>query len=282
MKKRLMMLGLAAGLSLTPGAFAGQACEAGKPCSKMAVSLLEDTISSQYANLGFRKGSFEVRPLKEMPGLYEVRLKNGPVYFTDGTARYFIMGMLLDPVNRVNLTAARINGEKLAQLKEAIKSGELPVTGDKHSKVEVVIFDDPDCPFCARLESQLTKKSGIKAYHVLSPLVQLHPDARKHGTKILCQPRYRRGEALQYVMKLHSQNIAVPDPKPYCLKKTKKTWEVHDSLVGLYGIDSTPTLVRLTDGQVWNGYLPLSLLKRWASGENLNPQEVQAAMQAGM
>jgi len=264
-------------------AYAGAAlaCE-GADCSPSASDdIVMQVVESRLGELGFQKGSFTLRKLPEFDGLYEVVNKQGMVFITDVNARYFIAGHVIDPVARKDLSLARINAGKIGKLKEAAESGKLFVTGDKRSRAAVVIFDDPDCPFCARLEAQLDRSSGVKAYHVMSPLTQLHPQARDHATMVLCS--YNQGRKLKEIMAKHSAgapvSVRITDS---CRRRADKLWPLHDALVKLYGVNGTPLLVRLKDGDVWQGYMPIDYLKRWASGENLNPMEVNAAFQRGM
>ncbi|MBN4663828.1 DsbC family protein, partial [Escherichia coli] len=86
-------------------------------------------------------------------GLIEVR-GGGHVFYTDANGDYLIDGHVLDTRSRRNLTEERldeINKVDLAQLplKDAVvwKNG----TG----KRQLVVFADPNCGYCKRLERDL-------------------------------------------------------------------------------------------------------------------------------
>ncbi len=258
----------------------GQEATAVESASDTSTGIIESLVAKRFADLGFKKGDFEVRKSPEIEGIYEITVKDSLVYFTDENVRYFIIGHILDPVSRTDITLSRLNASRVEPLREAVKKGDLFAVGNMESKNEIVIFDDPDCPYCARLESSLDANSDIKAYHVMSPLTQLHPEARDHATSVLCSNE--KGAVLKRIMQMHSQHKPIPAATEACARKAAPLWETHDALTKKYGINGTPFLVRLTDGAVWQGYMPVSILQRWAAGENVSPAEVNAAMQAGL
>lgn len=218
----------------------------------------------------------DVHAVKEIPGLIQIDAQSGITYFTDATARYVIVGHLLDPVARKDLTQEEKNIGKIGALKKAIKHRQLIKGGDRRAKNAIVVFDDPDCPFCRKLEAQLGSHSGVKAYRVMSPLIQLHPQAEEHTRAILCSRNPNR--TLESIM-LRGQS---PQTTRCANRHYDEMRAEHANLAKLYAVNGTPTLVRMTDGQVWNGYMPISMLKRWAAGENISAQSVNAAIQAGL
>ena len=60
------------------------------------------------------------------------------------------------------------------------------VPGNVNKKL--IVFIDPDCPYCRQLEAQIyqqgiDKKANI--YYMMMPLA-MHPNAKEHSTNILC------------------------------------------------------------------------------------------------
>jgi len=237
--------------------------------SKIQVSIVKDKMKK----MGLRS---EAHALKEIPGLIEVDGAGGITYFTDSTARYLIAGHLLDPVARKDLTKERQEKQKIVLLKKAIEKRHLVVGGDKNAKNAIVVFDDPDCPYCRKLESQLGANSGVKAYHVMTPLVQLHPQAEAHTKAILCS-RDMNGTLESIMLGGQSPQSSKCDNPQY-----KQMRAEHSRLAATYGINSTPTIVRLTDGQVWSGYMPISFLRKWAAGKDVSATNINAAIQGGL
>ena len=243
-----------AGLSSTP--------------SQIQVDLVKDKLEK----MGLKS---ETHALKQIPGLIEVDGPRGITYFTDSTARYLIAGHLLDPVARKDLTKERQEKAKIGLLKKAINARHLVLGGDKQAKNAIVVFDDPDCPYCRKLETQLGANSGVKAYHVMTPLAQLHPQAEEHTKAILCSKDMN--STLEAIM-LGGQS---PSTEKCANPQYAQMRAEHASLANTYGVNSTPTLVRLTDGQVWSGYMPITQLRQWAAGKEISAAAVNAAIQAG-
>ena len=117
-----------------------------------------------------------------MAGLFEVRLGTEVVY-TDETGAFLIQGALIDTKTRNDLTAARV--DKLTAidfaglpLKDAmlIKQG----TGARR----VVVFADPNCGYCKRLERDLLALKDVSIYTFLYPI--LGPDSTTKSRDIWC------------------------------------------------------------------------------------------------
>lgn len=119
----------------------------------------------------------------EIPGLYEVRLGGSEIVYSDETASYIIEGSLIDARARKDLTKAR--QEKLSgfdfnklPMKDAIvwKNG----TGAR----KLVVFSDPNCGYCKRLEVDLQKLKNVTVYTFLIPV--LGPDSGEKSKNIWC------------------------------------------------------------------------------------------------
>lgn len=118
----------------------------------------------------------------EIPGLYEVRLGSEIIY-SDEQGNFVIEGSLLDTRSRKDLTKAR--QEKLSAfefdklpMKDAIvwKNG----TGAR----KLVVFSDPNCGYCKRLEVDLQKLKNVTVYTFLIPV--LGADSSEKSKNIWC------------------------------------------------------------------------------------------------
>jgi thiol:disulfide interchange protein DsbC len=65
-------------------------------------------------------------------------------------------------------------------LEHAIKT----VRGDGSRKL--VVFSDPDCPYCKGLEGELAKIDNVSIFTFLYPLEGLHPDAKGKAERVWC------------------------------------------------------------------------------------------------
>jgi len=287
MLKKSKNLGYAGLLSLVV-TFVSPACDscgipsanAGEVSQSTAVSkadIVRDVLVERLHKMGF-SADYEVSKLPEFKGMYQIEGSDGAVFITDENARYFIVGWVYDPIKRVNITQNRLAAKKVKSLRKAAKDGKLFYSGKADAKYEVAVFTDPDCPYCAKMESIFNSEPDIKVYHVLTPLTQLHPQARDHATLALCSKDPNK--ALSQIMEMHSRNIAVPMDKldNACRERSKDVWKVHDALRNEYHVNGTPLMVRLSDGQGMQMALPRDLFVRWAKGEDIQ-KELQA--QAG-
>lgn len=115
-------------------------------------------------------------------GLWEVRIGTDILY-TDAEGQYIIQGDVFDAKARQNLTQARI--DKLTAfdvpnlpLKDAIafKQG----TGAR----KLVVFGDPNCGYCKRLERELASLPDVTIYNFVYPV--LGPDSDAKSRAIWC------------------------------------------------------------------------------------------------
>ncbi|WP_137719876.1 DsbC family protein [Methylobacillus flagellatus] len=166
-------------------------------------------------------------------GLYEVFL-NGQIVYTDEKFSFMIAeGRLIDPKSKRDVTSERM--EELTRvdfsslpLEQAIKV----VKGNGSRKV--VVFSDPDCPFCKRLEqNELSAINDVTIYTFLYPLEQLHPDASNKSKAIWCAPDRARAWN-DWIF-----NNQLPKTSASCDTPIAKVAELARKL----NVSSTPTLV---------------------------------------
>lgn len=122
------------------------------------------------------------------PGLYEVFI-DGQIIYTDENFTWFITeGRLVDPKTRRELTSARF--EELTRVDfEALPLDQAIKVVRGNGSRKVVVFSDPDCPFCKKLEQkELMPITDVTIYTFLYPLEGLHPDAANKAKAIWCAP----------------------------------------------------------------------------------------------
>ncbi len=117
-----------------------------------------------------------------IPGVYELRIGTDVLY-TDEQGQYIIQGSLIDTKTRANLTEARI--AKLTQIDFAslpLKDAILIKQGSGARKL--VVFGDPNCGYCKRLERDLVALKDVSIYTFLYPI--LGPDSNVKSRDIWC------------------------------------------------------------------------------------------------
>lgn len=176
-------------------------------------------------------------------GLYEVLLDDRIVY-TDTRGKYLLVGAIYDSDSKTNLTEERqreLNRVAVADL--PLDKAIVKVKGNGARKL--VVFSDPDCPFCAQLEKTLKAVDNTTVYTFLFPIDQLHPDAARKARMIWCAPdRVKAWDA-------HYDSATLPDNAGDCDNPVAMT----QALGARLKINATPTLI-FADGSMVPGALP--------------------------
>jgi thiol:disulfide interchange protein DsbC len=182
--------------------------------------------------------------LSEVPGLWALETvfqgKSMPLYL-DFSKKYIISGNVIrlqdgtsltpqPPVNTVDFSSI--------PLMDAV------VLGDPNAPKKIIVFDDPECPFCQKLHPEMEKiirtKKDIAFYIKMFPL-QSHPNSYQKAKTIICTK-----SAKMLADSLSGQ----PLPPPVCetdqIERNRKLAEdLH--------INSTPTLI-FPNGSVMPGF----------------------------
>ena len=117
-----------------------------------------------------------------IPGLFEVRLGTEVVY-SDENGNHIIQGSIIETKTRTDLTQARI--DKLTQIDFAslpLKDAILIKQGTGARKL--VVFSDPNCGYCKRIERDLLELKDVSIYTFLYPI--LGPDSTTKSKDIWC------------------------------------------------------------------------------------------------
>ena len=130
-----------------------------------------------------------------MNGLYEVRVNDNDIFYTDAEGSFLIQGNLFDTNGKRNLTEERVN--KLGAIDFSalpIKDAFTIVRGN--GKRKMAVFEDPNCGYCKRFERDLQKVSDVTIYMFLYPI--LSPDSSEKSKAVWCAKD--KGKAWQDLM----------------------------------------------------------------------------------
>ena len=192
----------------------------------------------------------KVTPLKSMWEIdIESNNRKGPIYL-DFTKKYIITGQIIEIKSKRNLSRER--EEELNKIDVSkIPLGDAIVMGSKNAKKRVIVFTDPDCPFCAKLHAEMKKivaeRKDVAFFIKMFPL-PIHKEAAEKSKAIVCEKSLALLEAA-----FDKKTIAKPKCKTSAIDANIK-------LGRTLGITGTPALV-MPDGRVASGYRDANALK---------------------
>lgn len=116
--------------------------------------------------------------------LYEVQL-GGDILYTDEKAAHFVIGHIIDPKTRKDLTQERI--DKLSQIKFSELPLDLAIKQVKgNGKRQIATFEDPNCTYCKKLAKELQGVNDVTIYTFMMPI--LSQDSSDKSKAIWCAP----------------------------------------------------------------------------------------------
>lgn len=170
------------------------------------------------------------------------------IFYLDAEKHYLIIGQLVEVSTMTNKTAEailRIQDKRRIDIVK-IPLADALVIGEGGAAKKVVVFTDPDCPFCGELHRTIKKivaaRKDIAFYIKFLPL-EFHKDAYWKAKSIVCNKSVK-------MLEDNFENKEIP--KTECA-----TDEIGNSirLAGSLGIGGTPSLI-LPDGRLKAGALP--------------------------
>ena len=118
-----------------------------------------------------------------VPGLYEVRVNQSDLFYTDAEGNYLLQGSLIDTRTRTNLTEEKQDKLTAVDFKDLpLKDAFTIVRGN--GKRRIAIFEDPNCGYCKRFEKDLSKIDNVTVHVFLYPV--LGPDSLTKSQAIWC------------------------------------------------------------------------------------------------
>ena len=184
----------------------------------------------------------------EMPGVWAVEVERGqrkfPLYI-DYSKSYVISGNIIRLADKKNVTQQRVSEENRVDLSR-IPLDDALVLGNPKAKTRVIVFTDPECPYCRRLHAEMKQVIAadpqIAFFIKLFPL-KIHPKAYEVAKSIVCN------HSLQL---LEDSYAGKPVPPALC---SAPAVDANLKLAAELNIHGTPTLI-LPDGREVSGYRP--------------------------
>jgi thiol:disulfide interchange protein DsbC len=236
----LMALLVCTLLPLSPAFGAGEKDANSAQCSPMskedAAAVLKDLIPNPKI--------MEVAksPLKD---LWEVALESSGrkgIVYIDCSRKFLLSGSLVLIAEKRNLTQEKVTEINKVDVSR-IPLEDAVLLGDKTAKHKVIVFSDPDCPYCVKLHQEMKKvvaeRKDIAFYVKLFPL-PMHAGAYDKAKTIVCE------KSLALLEDAYEKKEI---PKAKC---ETKAVDATIKLAGELGIAGTPALV-FPDGKVVPG-----------------------------
>ena len=187
----------------------------------------------------------DVKLNKSVNGMYEVSVGR-KVFYVSNDGKYVLFGNLIDIDSKENLTEKRVS--ELSKIDFSKLPLDLAIKSVNGSgKRTLVVFSDPDCPYCQMFEKQIAPNlTDTTIYTFMFPL-SIHPNAKSDTSKIWCSKD--RTKTWQDWMR---NQKALPSDVNCDTKGLDKIVDIANNVVHL---DATPTLI-LANGQILQGMLP--------------------------
>jgi thiol:disulfide interchange protein DsbC len=225
-----------------------------------ALTALKEKIESRFPGTKI----IDVQPAP-VAGLYEI-FTGDAIAYADLSGEHLFVGSLMNTATRENMTADRVNARNSVDFNSLPFDRAIKVVKG-NGKRRLAVFADPDCPYCAQLEKELSKLADVTVYTFLYPLANIHPDAPARARAIWCA-QDRSSTWTQWMLEKKT-----PSTAPEC-----KTDPV-DELVTLgrqLRINGTPTMY-LENGRRVDGMVDAARLDKLLNEPNVRAGAVKAA-----
>lgn len=169
--------------------------------------------------------------------------------YSDRTGRYLIFGQMMDMDKQINMA------ERTLVKENAVKWDSLPLDAaivhkKGTGKRVFAVFDDPDCPFCRKLNAEIRKLNDITVYHLPYPIESLHPDAYAKAEAAWCSD--------DPVAAWETVTTGGEIKLTKCDAPIRKVIEFAEKIQ----VTGTPTLIR-SDGAMLKGFRDAAYLEKW-------------------
>lgn len=125
-------------------------------------------------------------------GLWEISVERGGqkgIVYIDFSKNLLISGSILNIKTKTNLTQERLLEINKVDISK-IPLDDALVMGENDAKLRVIVFTDPDCPFCSKLHYEMKKvvekRKDIAFYIKMFPL-PMHKGAYEKAKAIVCE-----------------------------------------------------------------------------------------------
>lgn len=206
----------------------------------------------------------EVRALP-VTGLYEVRIGDHDLFYTDAQGRHLIQGQIIDLQTQRNLTSERVDELTAVNFKD-LPFGDAFVIRRGKGERQLAIFSDPECTFCRELERELVKLDNVTVHVFLYPV--LGPQSTEKAQTIWCAAPAQRAQVwLDWMLK-----SVPPQAAGNCPAQTLATLKRNVEFGRKYRIDGTPALFFADDKRASGALSARQIERQFAAAASSTPR----------
>ena len=178
----------------------------------------------------------------QIDGLYEAFLKNGEIVYIYPYKRLLFFGKIYTNTG-IDLTQIDLNYWKqqvnrnllkTLNVKELTKDSFTLKFGKGSNRYAIVMFTDPECPFCRRVDRYLRNNNVDATFYINYMPLYFHKNAKKWALQILSSKNKK--EAIDTIEKTNK------DLDVTITQKAKKTLKNTQDLAQKLNIRGTPTM----------------------------------------
>lgn len=197
-------------------------------------------------------------------GLWEVELrKDGKkaVAYVDYGKKHLVTGPIYSLETKQPIAGAQAeSAPKVGRIAIArIPLDDALVMGNPAGKKKLIVFTDPECPYCSKLHGELKKLVAADrdlAVHIKLLPLKIHPNAYAKAQVIL-----ENGSLPLLEESFAGRQLPAPGPR-----NTAAIVDETIELAASLGINATPTLI-FPDGSLVEGYLDAARIKKRLMGK---------------
>ena len=207
--------------------------------------------------------TFEFIKASPIPGVYAVKVVNGPTLYATGDGRYFVYGDLYEVTDSGYVNIAEQDREK----ERAEKLANIPIEDmivfspeEQPAKASIMVFTDVDCFYCQKLHKEVPdlNRLGIEVRYLAYPRAGLGSDSYKKIVSAWCSKDRRTAITKLKNRESIPTNLCPDNPVAEQFK-----------LGMAIGVSGTPALVT-QEGRLMPGYMPALQLAN-ALGVEVDP-----------
>jgi thiol:disulfide interchange protein DsbC len=144
-----------------------------------AAAVIKTTLKERYPAITI----LDVQP-SAVEGIYEV-FTGSVIVYTDRNGDHLFTGKLYETKSRRDLSDERLDVYNKVDFDTLPFDHAIKIVKG-NGRRRLAIFEDPDCPYCQKLEIELKDVTDLTIYVFLFPIDDLHPQAHEHAKSIWC------------------------------------------------------------------------------------------------